>query len=65
MVVSDDLRKRVVGAVVVGGLSRNQAARHFKVSIDLAPEKRLPRPMMDDFCNGSKMDEEIADGLHA
>ena len=33
MVVSDDLRERVVGAVVVGGLSRNQAARHFKVSI--------------------------------
>jgi hypothetical protein len=32
---------------------------------DLAPEKRLPRPMMYDFGNGSKMDEEIADGLHA
>ena len=33
MVVSDDLSERVVDAVVVGGLSRNQAARHFKVSI--------------------------------
>lgn len=32
---------------------------------DLAPEKRLPRPMMYDFGNGSKMDEELADGLHA
>jgi hypothetical protein len=32
---------------------------------DLAPEKRLPRPMMYDFGNGSKLDEEIADGLHA
>ncbi|HXJ92082.1 MAG TPA: hypothetical protein VMT20_04285, partial [Terriglobia bacterium] len=30
MAVSDDLRERVVEAVVVGGLSRNQAASHFK-----------------------------------
>jgi len=33
MAVSDDLRERVVEAVVLGGLSRNQAAAHFKVSI--------------------------------
>ena len=33
MVLSDDLRERVVEAVVLGGLSRNQAAAHFKVSI--------------------------------
>ena len=32
MVLSNDLRKRVVEAVVLGGLSRNAAA-HFKVSI--------------------------------
>jgi transposase len=33
MALSNDLRKRVVGAVVEDGLSRNAAARHFKVSI--------------------------------
>src|SRR5208282_5757794 len=33
MGLSDDLRKRVVEAVVLGGLSRNQAAAHFKVSV--------------------------------
>ena len=33
MAVSDDLRERVVEAVVLGGLSRNQAAARFKVSI--------------------------------
>jgi len=33
MALSDDLRKRVVEAVVLGGLSRNQAAAHFKVSV--------------------------------
>ena len=33
MALSDDLRKRVVEAVVVDGLSRNAAARLFKVSI--------------------------------
>jgi transposase len=33
MAVSDDLRERVVDAVVLGGLSRNQAAARFKVSI--------------------------------
>src|SRR5271157_1488003 len=33
MVLSDDLRERVVEAVVLGGLSRNQAAARFKVSI--------------------------------
>src|SRR5208337_975062 len=33
MAVSDDLRERVVDAVVLGGLSRNQAAAHFKVSV--------------------------------
>src|SRR5208282_387277 len=33
MVLSDDLRKRVVEAVVLGGLSRHQAAARFKVSI--------------------------------
>jgi transposase len=32
MALSDDLRKRVVEAVVEGGLSRN-AARRFEVSI--------------------------------
>ena len=29
MALSDDLRKRVVGAVVDGGMSRNAAARRF------------------------------------
>jgi transposase len=33
MALSYDLRKRVVEAVVLGGLSRNQAAARFKVSI--------------------------------
>ena len=33
MAVSDDLRERVVEAVVLGGLSRNQAAGRFKASI--------------------------------
>jgi transposase-like protein len=33
MTLSDDLRKRVVGAVVEGGMSRNAAARRFGVSI--------------------------------
>ena len=33
MALSDDLRERVVEAVVLGGLSRNAAARRFGVSI--------------------------------
>jgi transposase len=33
MALSDDLRKRVVEAVVLGGLSRNRAAARFKVSV--------------------------------
>src|SRR5271166_5968561 len=33
MAVSDDLRERVIEAVVLDGLSRNQAAARFKVSI--------------------------------
>ena len=33
MGLSNDLRERVVEAVVLGGLSRNQAAAHFKVSV--------------------------------
>ncbi len=33
MAVSDDLRERVVEAVVLGGLSRNRAAARFKVSV--------------------------------
>ena len=33
MALSDDLRKRVVEAVVLDGLSRNAAAKLFKVSI--------------------------------
>ena len=33
MALSNDLRKRVVEAVVEGGLSRNAAAKRFKVSI--------------------------------
>jgi transposase len=33
MALSDDLRKRLVEAVVVDGLSRNAAAKLFKVSI--------------------------------
>jgi transposase len=33
MALSNDLRKRVVEAVVQGGLSRNAAAKRFKVSI--------------------------------
>jgi transposase-like protein len=31
-----DLRKRVVAAVLVGGMSRNQAAQHFGVGISTA-----------------------------
>jgi transposase len=33
MALSDDLRQRVVGAVVEGGMSRNAAAKRFGVSI--------------------------------
>lgn len=33
MALSDDLRMRVVGAVVVDGMSRHAAAKHFGVSI--------------------------------
>jgi len=33
MAVSDDLRERVVEAVVLGGISRNRAAARFKVSV--------------------------------
>ena len=33
MALSDDLRKRAVGAVVEGAMSRNAAARRFGVSI--------------------------------
>ena len=33
MALSDDLRERVIGAVVEGGMSRNAAAKLFKVSI--------------------------------
>ena len=33
MALSDDLRNRVVEAVVLGGLSRNQAAVRFNVSV--------------------------------
>ena len=33
MALSDDLRKRVVGAVLEGGMSRNAAAKRFGVSI--------------------------------
>jgi transposase len=33
MALSDDLRERVVEEVVQGGLSRNQAAARFKVSV--------------------------------
>ena len=33
MALSDDLRKRVVEAVVLDGLSRNAVAKRFKVSI--------------------------------
>src|SRR5271165_3727585 len=33
MALSDDLRERVVGAVVQGGMSRNAAAKRFGVSI--------------------------------
>ena len=33
MALSDDLRKRVVDAVVEGGISRNAAAKRFGVSI--------------------------------
>ncbi len=33
MALSDDLRKRVVDAVLEGGMSRNAAARRFGVSI--------------------------------
>jgi transposase len=33
MALSDDLRKRVVEAVVEGGLSRNAAAKRFGVTL--------------------------------
>jgi hypothetical protein len=33
MALSNDLRKRVVGAVLEGGMSRNAAAKRFGVSI--------------------------------
>ncbi len=33
MALSEDLRKRVVDAVVEGGMSRNAAAKRFGVSI--------------------------------
>ena len=33
MALSEDLRKRVVDAVVVGGLSRNAAAKRFGIGI--------------------------------
>jgi transposase len=33
---SEDLRKRVVAAVLTGGLSRNEAAKHFGVAISTA-----------------------------
>ena len=33
MALSDDLRERVVGVVVEGGMSRNAAAKRFGVSI--------------------------------
>ncbi len=33
MALSDDLRERVVGAVVAGGMSRNAAAKRLGVSI--------------------------------
>ena len=33
MALSDDLRERVVGAVLEGGMSRNAAAKRFGVSI--------------------------------
>ena len=33
MALSDDLRERVIGAVVDGGMSRNAAAKRFGVSI--------------------------------
>ena len=33
MAVSDDLRERVVEAVVLGGLSRNRAVARFQVSV--------------------------------
>ena len=33
MALSDDLRKRVVEAVVSGGLSRNAAAKRFELGI--------------------------------
>jgi transposase len=33
---SEDLRKRVVAAVLTGGLSRNEAARHFGVAVSTA-----------------------------
>ena len=45
MALSDDLRKRVVEAVVLGGLSRNAAARRFGVSIASAVRWwRVTRP---------------------
>ncbi len=46
MALSDDLRKRVVEAVVLGGLSRNAAARRFGVSIASLEKIGRRRAMM-------------------
>jgi transposase-like protein len=54
MALSDDLRKRVVDAVVEGGLSRNAAAKRFEVSIASAVRwvKRCQPDLVRDKCRG-------------
>ena len=49
MALSDDLRKRVVDAVVEGGLSRNAAAKRFEVSIASAVRWEALRDHGRDF----------------
>jgi transposase len=55
---------KLSGGVTVKPVSPEQM-EISRLKADLAPEERLPRSMMYDHGNGSKMDEEIADGLHA
>ncbi len=64
MALSDDLRERVVEAVVVGGLSRNAAAKRFGVSIasavrwlqrSCASGEIWPAPSARGFCRDCRL----------
>ena len=54
MALSADLRERVVGAVVEGGMSRNAAAKRFGVSI-ASPVRWLQRFPLWDTSLGATM----------